>query len=53
MKPMQPGDVLSTYASTDMLEQYIGYKPQTSIEDGLKSFISWYKEYGRRILGIY
>jgi len=53
MKPMQPGDVLSTYANTELLEKYIGYKPQTSIEDGLLSFISWYKDYGRRILGIH
>ena len=52
MMPMQPGDVLSTYANTDLLEKYIGYKPQTSIEDGLKKFISWYKEYGRSILEI-
>jgi UDP-glucuronate 4-epimerase len=53
MKPMQPGDVLSTYASTELLEDYIGYKPLTSIEDGLKKFINWYKEDGRRILGIH
>ena len=53
MKPMQPGDVLTTYANTDMLEKYVRYKPQTSIEDGLKNFISWYREYGRRILGIH
>jgi UDP-glucuronate 4-epimerase len=52
MKPMQPGDVLSTYANTEMLEKYTGYKPQTSIEDGLKRFVSWYMDYGRRILGI-
>jgi UDP-glucuronate 4-epimerase len=51
MKPMQPGDVLSTFASTEMLEKYIGYKPQTSIEEGLKRFVSWYMENGRRILG--
>jgi UDP-glucuronate 4-epimerase len=48
MKPMQPGDVLSTFASTDMLEKYAGYKPKTSIEAGLNSFISWYKDYGRK-----
>ncbi len=52
MKPMQPGDVLSTYASTGLLEKYIGYKPQTGIEDGLKKFITWYKEHGRDILAI-
>jgi UDP-glucuronate 4-epimerase len=52
MKPMQPGDVLSTYACTDLLEKYIGYKPQTSIEEGLKRFVSWYVSFGRDILGI-
>jgi UDP-glucuronate 4-epimerase len=46
MKPMQPGDVLSTYASTDMLEKYAGYKPGTSIEEGLKRFVEWYKIFG-------
>jgi UDP-glucuronate 4-epimerase len=53
MKPMQPGDVLSTYASTEMLEKYIGYKPHTSIEDGLKRFVGWYVDFGRQILGIH
>lgn len=48
MKPMQPGDVLSTYAGTGMLEKYAGYKPRTSIEDGLKNFVDWYKIYGRK-----
>jgi len=52
MKPMQPGDVLSTFANTDLLEKYTGFKPKTSIEDGLKRFVSWYIEDGRRILGI-
>ncbi|MCK9399105.1 MAG: NAD-dependent epimerase/dehydratase family protein [Bacteroidales bacterium] len=50
MKPMQPGDVLSTFANTDLLEKYTGFKPKTSIEDGLKMFVSWYKEFGRQIL---
>ncbi len=48
MKPMQPGDVLSTYAGTGMLEKYAGYKPRTSIEEGLKNFTDWYKNYGRK-----
>ena len=43
MKPMQPGDVLSTFAGTDLLEKYAGYKPKTSIEDGLQQFVDWYK----------
>lgn len=45
MRPMQPGDVLSTCAGTDLLEKYAGYKPKTSIEDGLKRFVDWYKKY--------
>jgi UDP-glucuronate 4-epimerase len=49
MKPMQPGDVLSTYASTEMLEHYAGYKPRTSIEEGLKRFVDWYKIFGGSI----
>jgi len=48
MKPMQPGDVLSTFAGTGMLEKYAGYKPRTSIEEGLKNFVDWYKIYGRK-----
>lgn len=48
MKPMQPGDVLSTYANTGMLEEYVGYKPQTGIEEGLKNFVEWYVEYSRQ-----
>jgi UDP-glucuronate 4-epimerase len=48
MKPMQPGDVFSTYASTDLLEKYAGYKPKTTIEEGLKRFIAWYRDYGRK-----
>jgi UDP-glucuronate 4-epimerase len=49
MKPMQPGDVLSTYASTALLEKYAGFKPKTTIEDGLKQFIDWFREYGNKI----
>ncbi|MDX9906246.1 MAG: NAD-dependent epimerase/dehydratase family protein [Bacteroidales bacterium] len=49
MKPMQPGDVLSTYAGTALLERYSGYKPETSIEEGIKRFVDWYKSYGRKI----
>ena len=48
MKPMQAGDVLSTYANTELLENYAGYRPKTTIEDGLNRFIDWYKEYGRK-----
>ena len=45
MLPMQPGDVAATYANVDDLMRDVGFKPSTSIEDGIASFIEWYKEY--------
>ncbi|PKM71125.1 MAG: capsular biosynthesis protein CpsI [Firmicutes bacterium HGW-Firmicutes-17] len=42
---MQPGDVLITYADVSDLENDIGFKPSTSIEEGLGKFVKWYKEY--------
>jgi UDP-glucuronate 4-epimerase len=43
--PMQAGDVLSTYADTRRLEHYSGYKPTTSIEEGIREFTNWYLSY--------
>lgn len=43
--PMQAGDVPRTYADTSDLEHDIGFKPQTSIQDGLKLFFAWYRDY--------
>jgi len=43
--PMQAGDVPATYANVDDLVREIGFKPQTSIEQGIKRFVAWYKEY--------
>ncbi|MBM6884086.1 NAD-dependent epimerase/dehydratase family protein [Bacteroides caecigallinarum] len=43
--PMQPGDVPVTYADTTPLEEDFGFKPSTSLRDGLKSFAQWYAEY--------
>ena len=43
--PMQPGDVVATAADTDALEQWIGFKPVTSIEKGVSQFISWFQTY--------
>jgi UDP-glucuronate 4-epimerase len=43
--PLQPGDVIATHADTKELFELINFKPQTSIEQGIKSFIQWYKEY--------
>lgn len=42
---MQPGDVIRTYADTTDLEKEINFKPNTSIEDGIEKFVSWYKDY--------
>lgn len=42
MKPMQPGDVKSTYADIDHLQKLIAYKPSTQLADGLKKFANWY-----------
>ena len=44
-EPMKPGDVPVTYASIDRLQEAIGFKPQTSIEEGLQKFADWYVEY--------
>lgn len=43
--PMQPGDVYQTYADVTPLVEKYGFKPSTSIEDGLAKFVEWYKEY--------
>jgi UDP-glucuronate 4-epimerase len=43
--PMQPGDVLKTFADVSALEKDFAYKPKTQIEDGVKKFIKWYRAY--------
>ncbi len=43
--PMQPGDVPVTYADTTKLQRDFGYRPSTTLEDGLRSFARWYREY--------
>lgn len=43
--PMQPGDVPVTYADTSALERDFGFKPSTSLRDGLSKFAKWYKKY--------
>ena len=45
--PLQPGDVLSTSADASDLEAATGFRPQTSIEDGLAQFVEWYRDYYR------
>lgn len=43
--PMQPGDVPVTYADTSALERDFGFKPSTSLRDGLRAFARWYAAY--------
>ena len=43
--PMQPGDVPVTFADTSALEANFGFKPSTSLRDGLRAFAEWYAEY--------
>jgi UDP-glucuronate 4-epimerase len=45
MLPMQPGDVEATYADVADLEHDIGFRPATSIEDGIARFAKWYRDY--------
>ena len=43
--PMQPGDVAATESDSSQLQQWINYKPNTTIKEGIKKFIKWYKEF--------
>ena len=47
--PMQPGDVPVTYADTTALERDFGFKPSTSLRDGLRAFAEWYKGYIKEV----
>lgn len=43
--PMQPGDVPATYADVDALIKDVGFQPKTSIEEGIRQFVAWYRSY--------
>ncbi len=45
MLPMQPGDVPSTMADVSELQEAVGFRPSTSVRDGIAAFVKWYKEY--------
>jgi UDP-glucuronate 4-epimerase len=47
MLPMQPGDVVETCADVGDLMHDVGFVPKTSLEEGIKRFMSWYREYYR------
>jgi UDP-glucuronate 4-epimerase len=46
--PMQPGDVAATHADVQELEDDYGFKPQTSVEDGINRFVEWYRSYFKK-----
>ncbi|WOE31272.1 MULTISPECIES: NAD-dependent epimerase [unclassified Acinetobacter] len=43
--PLQPGDVPDTFADSHALEQSVGYKPATSVNDGVQQFVDWYRHF--------
>lgn len=45
--PMQPGDVPSTMADVSALERATGFRPQTTVEEGIAQFVKWYRDYYR------
>jgi UDP-glucuronate 4-epimerase len=47
MLPMQPGDVTATFADVTELMRDTGFRPQTSIEDGIREFVAWYRDHYR------
>jgi UDP-glucuronate 4-epimerase len=47
LMPMQPGDPKDTFASSQLLERLTGYRPRTSVSDGITKFVDWYLDYFR------
>jgi len=45
--PMQPGDVTATYASTEALNDWVGFSPDTPLQEGINRFVAWYRDYYR------
>lgn len=43
--PLQPGDVLATWADVEDLIQATGFRPRTSVEDGVRAFVEWYRDF--------
>jgi UDP-glucuronate 4-epimerase len=47
MLPMQTGDVPATFARAELLRSLTGFEPRTSVDEGIKRFVAWYREYHR------
>ena len=46
--PLQKGDILETFSSTKKLKNDFGYSPSVKIEDGIRKFVRWFKEYYKK-----
>jgi UDP-glucuronate 4-epimerase len=46
--PLQPGDVVSTYADVEDLCRFTGYRPNTSLREGVQKFAAWFLDYTRQ-----
>ena len=42
---MQKGDVEATFADTSKIQEYVNFKPNTSIQEGISKFVKWYRSY--------
>ncbi|VVP82115.1 UDP-N-acetylglucosamine 4-epimerase [Pseudomonas fluorescens] len=49
--PMQPGDVVKTWADVSALADWVGFSPKVGIEEGVMQFVSWYREYYQELRG--
>jgi UDP-glucuronate 4-epimerase len=47
MLPMQPGDVPDTESDVGKLSELIGYRPKVGIDEGIRKFVEWYRDYYR------
>ena len=49
LEPMQPGDVYETYSDISAIQDLTGFKPKTSIDEGLPSFVDWFMAYREKL----
>ncbi|MBO6508008.1 MAG: UDP-glucuronate 5-epimerase, partial [Roseibium sp.] len=47
LMPIQPGDVPATWANADLLQTLTGYRPKTTVQEGVANFVDWYRDYYR------
>ena len=43
--PLQPGDVPDTYSDVRKLQRLVGYKPETTVKEGVAAFVEWYRSF--------